>query len=229
MVWTVSDGISQEIRSLGGESVRSDNGVDWSAFARAGGLEPAPDIISIPQPRIGLVGRLNDRIDWHLVENICRRRPAWNLIFVGPIYGDENQCRDTRRILLGESRPPNLYHLPGVPPEEIPNKLAGLDVGLIPYQPVGANLSINPLKLYQFLATGLAVVAAPLPSLRVFDGYLRLASTPADFCAAIEAALSEPTSRDVLELRRERVREYDWENVAMKRIESLQAALDCRG
>jgi len=225
LVWTTSARLEAQIRELGLEPHRSPQGVDWSRYASTKQEDVSPEIATVPRPRIGLVGRLNDRIDWELVQGVCMRHPDWNLVFVGPIYGDDENTTSTRRNLCTESRPANLVHLPAVPPEEIPRIMIGLDIGLIPYKPEGANLSINPLKVYQFLATGIPVVASPLPSLADLREQVRIASTLEDLCQEIQLTLSQPATSTETRTRKDSVRNFDWTVVAEKRLTDLRSEL----
>ena len=77
-----------------------------------------------------------------------------------------------------------------------------------------------PLKVWEYLAAGLPVVATPLPSLRELgaDGTIRLADR-SDFAAAVRAAAEEPAARRAERLAR--ARGHDWP----ARIEELCAVV----
>jgi glycosyltransferase involved in cell wall biosynthesis len=51
---------------------------------------------------------------------------------------------------------------------------------------------IYPMKLHEYLATGRPVVGTPIRSLMDFGHVVRLASTPAEWSAAIVDALAHP-------------------------------------
>jgi glycosyltransferase involved in cell wall biosynthesis len=200
-------------------------GVDHDAFASAASAPPPPSMATIAGPRVGSVGNLNDRVDWTLVEGIARSRPGWNVVLVGPIYqaGPRTLEALPRLRLL-----PNVHLLPEVPPGDLPGMVAHLDVGLIIYAPGPGTLAINPLKLYQYLAAGRAVVSTPLPSVEEFRGTVAIARTVEEFVAAIEAALAPPEAAPAA-ARARRVLEFDWEQVAALRLELLHDALRARG
>ena len=228
VVWTTSETLAQQIRSLGAEPIETRHGVDWVLFAAADDQGAAPEMTQIGYPKIGLVGRLNDRIDWSMILKICELHPEWNLVFIGPVYGGGGQTETTRRVLLEGARPENLHHLPAVRPEEMPRYFVGLDVGLIPYRPTGANLSINPLKVYQFLATGIPVVATPIPSLVRLGEHVRICSTADEFANGISQALAASQDTASRRLRKDRVRTSDWASVAEFHLEILRDKLNER-
>jgi hypothetical protein len=66
------------------------------------------------------------------------------------------------------------------------------------------------LKLREYLAAGLPVVATPLPEVARYRGLIRLANGTAGFAAEIEAALGEKTS-DLTTHRIEAMRSESWE------------------
>ena len=78
-----------------------------------------------------------------------------------------------------------------VPPEQVPLWLAALDVGTIPFpnSPHYAECA-SPMKLFEYLAAGLPIVASDLPALAevLVDGETALLTPPGDV-AALAAAL----------------------------------------
>ena len=64
----------------------------------------------------------------------------------------------------------NVHFLGGKPVDALPGYLKALDVALIPYKLNELTRNIFPLKLYEYLAAGLPIVAAALPELEPFAG-----------------------------------------------------------
>lgn len=60
---------------------------------------------------------------------------------------------------------PNIHLLGHRDHRDLPAALRGADVGLIPYAINELTSSIFPMKVYEYLAAGLPVIATPLPSL----------------------------------------------------------------
>ena len=87
-------------------------------------------------------------------------------------------------------------HLLGQKPHhELPAYCKGFDVGIIPYRIDERMTYVNPLKLREYLSAGLPVVSTPVPEVAKFPGLARIARTPDEFVAAVEAALVDPTTR----------------------------------
>jgi glycosyltransferase involved in cell wall biosynthesis len=217
VVWAISRALVDDIRTVRPDVERTDVGVECDAFARAAAdarADRGREGSAARPPCIGLVGNLNDRIDWELLESIARARPHWQLTLVGPVYHASAQTDAAVRRLREVAN----VRLPGpVGRDGLPAAVAALDVGLIPYRMTAANRRINPLKLYQYLAAGVPVVATPIPAVAEVEGAAALAEGPDAFVAAIEAALrTDDAGRAAL---RARARAFDWQAVADRQLE----------
>ena len=115
-------------------------------------------------------------------------------------------------------------HLLGHRPyEALPDVLRGADAALIPYSLNELTASIFPMKVYEYLAAGLPVVATPLPSLRGVEGI----ATAAD-AESTAARLEELLAADTPEARAERSRlasGHSWD----ARVDEIAAVLNGHG
>jgi len=225
LVWTISDPLREEAGRHRPDIHLTTTGVDYAAFAAAAAAPPSPEMAAVPAPRIGMVGNLNDRVDWDLAEALASARPAWSFVFVGPLYRASRVTHDAVARLRAH---PNVWFLPEVTPEDLPRSIAGLDVGLVLYRPGEGTLGINPLKLYQYLACGRPVVATPLPAFDAFRDVVRVGTVPGEFVAAIEAELAAPDAERLRDKRRRRSLPFDWEQVARDRLALLETRLAAR-
>ena len=64
-------------------------------------------------------------------------------------------------------------------------------MAILPFVVNELTLAANPLKLREYLAAGLPVVATPLPEVLKLNGLVRMARTPAEFLEQIETQLNE--------------------------------------
>jgi glycosyltransferase involved in cell wall biosynthesis len=88
-----------------------------------------------------------------------------------------------------------------VPPDAVPALLADASIGLAPYAPA-CPAYFSPLKLFEYLAAGLAVIAARLPGVTdVVDGPAAVLIEPGDAPAlahAVAALADDPQRRAAL-------------------------------
>jgi glycosyltransferase involved in cell wall biosynthesis len=126
--------------------------------ARFGASEPA-----LPKPAnefvIGFVGTLKA---WHglttLIESfaiLTKESAQARLLIVGDGPEREALMREVARRHLSS----RVQFTGAVAPDAIPGLLRSMDVAVAPYPPL-ANFYFSPLKLYEYMAAGLAVVAS---------------------------------------------------------------------
>lgn len=197
---------------------RIPSGADVERFAQA--LNPAVPVCSaiarLPQPRIGYIGHVNERLDYALLEYLARQRPAWSLVFVGDTYPWTLDAPPLRRLRAL----PNVYLLGKYPFAEIPTLVKGMDVCLLPYVGDERGRYRSPLKLYEYLAAGKPVVTTYHPEARELGSAVYLASTPEIFLERVAQALAQ----DSQERQRQRVavaQAHSWD----RRVDEMERIL----
>jgi len=165
------------------------NAADVELFNRAlkSDLAVPADLAALPTPRLGVVGVHDYRLDLDALEGLTQADPSWQVVLIGPLKPGQVDEARLRRL-------PSVHLLGGKPREELPAYLKGLDVALIPYVPGELTRNIFPLKLFEYLAAGLPVVAGGLPELRRFEGVIGLAGKVADYAPLVRAALGQKGS-----------------------------------
>ena len=188
------------------------NAVD-TGFLKSPALPCPRELSSLPGPVIGYVGTISHWVDLGLIRALAASRPGWSFVLVGPA--------DNRAIPSGL---PNLHFLGEKRHEELPAYLDRMDVCLIPFVPGELTHSVNPVKLYEYLARGKPVVATETRALRPFAGLCSLATGPGGFLAAIESALSQ-TGRAKTRVRRQRIA-FAAENTWDHRVREVEKILE---
>ena len=90
---------------------------------------------------------------------LAELRSAWSIVLIGPVgLGDPGT--DVSKLAAKA----NVQLLGHREPSELPALLRGADAALIPYRLNRLTASIFPMKVYEYLAAGLAIVSTPLPS-----------------------------------------------------------------
>ncbi|WP_257454491.1 glycosyltransferase family 1 protein [Archangium lipolyticum] len=160
--------------------------VDVAHFATARRpLKDPEDQASIPHPRLGFFGVVDERMDVALLEAVADARPDWQLVIIGPVVKIDPATLPRR---------PNLHFLGGKLYTELPAYLANWDVALMPFARNESTRFISPTKTPEYLAAGKPVVSTSIRDVvRPYgeQGLVRIADTPEDFVRACEAALAE--------------------------------------
>jgi glycosyltransferase involved in cell wall biosynthesis len=102
-----------------------------------------------------------------------------------------------------------------LPYERLPGLASEADVLIMPYADLPVTRAMQPLKLKEYLATGLPVVATPLPANRAWGDAMDLTADPDAFAklclARARRSLPESQAR-----ARQRLVYESWENKALQ-------------
>jgi glycosyltransferase involved in cell wall biosynthesis len=165
------------------------NGVDFEAFrcALMEGNPPPTDLADIREPRLVYAGLVGARLDLALLKTIAQRHPEWSLVMIGQV--DSRGCEEEVSHLHAL---PNVHFLGIKPPSAVPGYLLSSQVCLLPYGQSDECDHIDPLKLYEALASGKPVVCTPIPAALPYRDLIRLASGAGEFEAAVQESLTDP-------------------------------------
>jgi glycosyltransferase involved in cell wall biosynthesis len=177
LVTAVSPDLVADAKRDNPRAVLLPNGADVDHFTRPA---DAPPLLArrgpVGGPVIGYTGAVSWRVDIDLLDEVARARPDWTVVLVGDVS------------VTVPSRP-NLVVVGPQPYDELPGWVQSFDVGLIPYTDAAFYRASFPLKVFEYLASGVPVVSSPLPALVDLGPCVRLADGPAATVQALEAAL----------------------------------------
>jgi glycosyltransferase involved in cell wall biosynthesis len=187
LVLASAPALAERMRTLSRNVLYAPNVADTAAFAQA--LEPGPvdaALERLPGPRIVFTGAVvATKLDVALLVRLARARPAWSFTLVGPVG-----VGDPRTDVSAFDAVPNIHLLGQRTYAQLPAVLRGADAGLIPYAVNELTGSVFPMKVYEYLAAGLPVVATPLPALAEVDEVATAADADG-LAALLERALAD--------------------------------------
>jgi len=178
------------------------NGVEYSRFLATDTAAPRSGAV--------YVGAIDSRFDWAAVVSMARAFPDLEISLVGPV----------------SSPPPDLpasVHLRGpMSYQDVPGYLALFSVGLLPLSADPSNSGRSPMKLFEYLAAGLYVVATGVSGLTSRNDLPGCCfySGPADAPGGLERALANhgPNTAGM-----ESARAQDWREKAKQLLRFAQA------
>ena len=144
-----------------------------------------------------------------MIEKLAYDLPHVSFVLIGP--GQHHLFPDLK----------NIYFLRPKPYSCIPGYLQHADVGVIPFNvKTYPDLihSVNPLKLYEYMACGLPVVATSWQELRAMGSPAFLATSPEEFQEGLQEALTKPALKEEYQTF---AKNQDWSRKAKQLIEEI--------
>jgi glycosyltransferase involved in cell wall biosynthesis len=181
--FATSSSLAEKLKARGAKRVHIvRHGVDFARFADASSLAEPADLARIPRPRIIYVGTLSEWFNAEWVSAAARSLPGYHFVLVGP--------RETGDAPMPAG--PNVHLLGPRQPDSVPAYLHACDAAMIPFRVSPLVESVLPVKLYEFLAAGLPVVAARWRELEQVGAPIVLAGNAEDFAEAVRRAPGSP-------------------------------------
>jgi glycosyltransferase involved in cell wall biosynthesis len=165
-----------------------------------------------PRPIMGYTGTIHpDRIDVQLIRQLASAPGIGSVVLVGP---NHMPARDLESLRL-----PNIFMTGPVPYEQIPEVMQAFDVCIVPHKVTPFTESLNPIKLWEYLAAGKPIVSTNVAGFRDFPHLVALAQTPGQFIAASLAAIHEESK--LADARRAEAGKNSWET----RVDDIEQVL----
>jgi glycosyltransferase involved in cell wall biosynthesis len=182
------------------------NGCDYTLFS-SGGEQPEPDdLAAIPHPRILYFGSGGPWVALELIRETALELPECSFVLIGNRLRPED----------GWGRAKNIFELGSRPQSVLPAYAARCDVGIVPFRRGPIHDAADPIKVYEYMASGLAVVATRSRRFEMDAAPVLLAEeTPGDFARTIREALGS-SSR---ERERDYARRHSWVTICQKLLE----------
>ena len=200
--------------------------VDARHFAQArpsaGPVSEPADQATLPRPRLGYFGVLDERLDLAAIEAVATTHPEWQIVMVGPTVKVDPATLP---------RHPNILYTGQRAYEELPAYLAGWDVCLLPFARNEATRFISPTKTLEYMAAERPIVSTTIKDVvRSYADIVYLADSPSAFVAACEQALAAPAEEREAraEVARGVLARTSWDATATRMEELVEEALAAR-
>jgi len=213
VVFASAEDLAEHCDRYGARSIYVPHGVEHGHFARALEAGPLPpELERIPGPRIGFFGLIHEWVDTELIGALADRLP-----FAFVLLGASNQD------LSALAARPNVHLLGRKPYAELPDWCRGFDAAIVPFRISELTASVNPIKLREYAAAGLAVVATGLPEIRRCGDIAVCPEGVDEWVSALQAAVKRGQDPAERRLQSARVRNQDWSTVAERMGELVEA------
>jgi glycosyltransferase involved in cell wall biosynthesis len=190
------------------------NAADYAHFSETADREIPAEMEQMKKPILGYVGEMAQWFDFDLVRALAARHPEWTIVLVGALHVNAGKAFDL----------PNIRHLGRKEYSQLPAYVRQFDVCLLPFKINALTASVNPVKMYEYLAAGKPVVSTPLREAMRYQDALWI-SDPADFARAVEQALQTRADPSRIRARQEIARQNTWDGRVTEIVKILSEAI----
>ncbi|MBX9680231.1 MAG: FAD-dependent oxidoreductase [Gemmataceae bacterium] len=169
--------------------------------------EPA-DQASLPHPRLGFFGVIDERFDVPLLAEVAKARPEWHFSLVGPVVKIDPATLP---------KADNIHYFGQRDYKDLPAFLKGWDVALLPFARNESTKFISPTKTLEYMAAERLIVSTPITDVaKPYGDIVYLANNAQEFIAACEKALnaSEEERNAKLDAMRGVLAKTSWDQTA---------------
>lgn len=156
------------------------------------------------KPTFGYTGTIHgDRVDVSLIASIAKAYPSATIALVGP-------------NLLGQAEQQELDQFGNIvftgpqPYADLPDIMRAFDVCMVPHLVTPFTESLNPIKLWEYLAAGKPIVSTNVAGFRDFAKHVFIAGTHDEFVKDLSSALTTDKSSSLD--RQDVAHQHSWDS-----------------
>jgi glycosyltransferase involved in cell wall biosynthesis len=171
------------------------------------------DITKIAPPIIGYMGDIASWLDMQTLEYCADVMKDINFVFLGTIKRDIDRLKSKN----------NVHFFGRIDYDDLPYFLGYFDVCTIPFLINEMTVHVNPIKVYEYMATGLPIVSSNLPEVNEMGELIYYYKDKSDFVEKVRIALNEPRgSSNIPQMRINKARENSWD----ARVEKIWSLIE---
>lgn len=151
-----------------------------------------PQSVKVNEKKIiGYYGAISSWFDSELVIALAKHYLDYDFILIGGTHGCDN--------LQGLKAMDNIILVGEVPYQELTEYLYGFDVCIMPFKVNELTQATNPVKIYEYLASGKPVVSTLLPEVEMMSSVVYTANSTEEFINKIDLAMCEDSNQKQIE------------------------------
>ncbi len=211
IIFTVSESLQQFFRT-NKNTYWLPNGVDKERFIVKNEKEFKSNDI-----KIGYVGKIQDRVDFDLIEQCVKKYESNEFLIVGPIYSQREKVKYLKKKYK------NIQFLGDIPYERLPEVINKFDIAIIPHKINEFTESMNPLKIYEFLAAGKQIITTKVAGINISE-YVYQASDDKDFIQLIDKSIRklQEDKNLAIKVKNSLDEKYTWKNISNKMLNIIE-------
>lgn len=185
LIFTVSEGLSSIFPTS--QNVHwIPNGVNTELVHILQNSPPPRWIERLPRPIYGYNGVIQGRVETAMLEALASDAPNASILLIGPVWPLHFRSIRKKDLEIESLRRFSNIHFVGFRPHvETLRAILCYDVALIPHRASTLTKSMDPMKLYEYLACGKPIVSTPVSGVERFLSHVTIAETPENFSRAV--------------------------------------------
>lgn len=216
LIFTVSKDLKESIFSDHNKTFYIPNAINLESYRQISLTRP--EDLPKNKPVVGYVGLLQERIDTEILDLAIQQNYDANFVFIGPVLSKSHF-----KVI---QKYPNVYFLGSKHHSVIPSYLYYFDVCLIPHKVNKFTKSMNPLKLYEYLAAGKEVVTTPVPPSEEYHNVIHICYDKEEFSRKIKQCIETPFKDFKNEEVLETINSEDWSERLKKMLKLVDEELE---
>lgn len=179
-----------------------------------------PDQASIPHPRLGFYGVIDERFNISLLEELSNLQPDWHFILIGPVTKIDRSKLPVRS---------NIHYLGSKKYKDLPWYLSGWDIAILPFALNESTKFISPTKTPEYLSGGKPVISTSIADVvnpYGKRGLVRIADTAEEFANTAKSILKEKDTSEWLQKVDEFLKDNSWNNTWHSMAKLIDEALE---
>ncbi|ARN74522.1 hypothetical protein BST96_10560 [Oceanicoccus sagamiensis] len=184
IVLTINEKLSQQAKTIAKHVLQVPNATNYFTFKQPGTLATIAELEALSGPIIGYIGWLNPtRLDSELIDYMAKSRPDYNFVFMGP-------STDEHPLGMAAESNNNVYILPPRQYTQLYSVYNYFDVCILPNLINEHTNGNDPIKLYDYLASGKPLVTTNTSGADKLADVISIAHSHGEFLEAIDDSLA---------------------------------------
>lgn len=184
------------------KTVTIPHGVDTQLFGPA--ERPKPEDLPLGRPIAGFYGSISNWLDQKLIVEAAQILKGWDFVLVGNIECDVS-------LLKAQD---NIHFLSAKAHHDLPNYLTHWQVALLPFVDNEQIRKCNPLKLREYLASGVPIVTTEFNAIKEYQDLVEVVNSKQNIADAIVRAAKRSDDLTAKTSRINRVSKASWQERA---------------
>ena len=188
-----SEKLVEKFQSIVSESKKVhliSNVADNRSFEKSNVIEFSPwDII--PDPKIVIFGEIRYQTNFTLIEKLAIKVRQASIVFIGKVHSSK-YYNDYLKPMFNKYQ--NIHHLGFISRDNVIYCLRSAAVGLYPAKKCYYSIYANPIRIYEYAAAGIPVVASNISCETDYPKSIEVVHDDSDFVKTVEKILEKGIS-----------------------------------